>query len=476
MSQKDRERLQNISANITSGSTPRLPTPVPTPNFNSTSTVEPAAARAALSGFQPFASDPAKHARYSAYLHSQADPESSAPPPKLPNQGIDEYSKELADYAKSAQLFRPVSGAMAGRFTSAAVLDMGPKVIEGLHTPTAMDAQKAEDDEGQTEVGKEESPKEHAARLGMYGPLTREVQNWMPAKLLCKRFGVKDPHPEGIIDTVEDAPIPATTTFEGEDLPVAADASFRIPLQPNNGAGGGRRDLKNIGLGEDDSQGKDTLTYKRPPMDVFKAIFASDEDDEDEDTPMKESEDEQLESKSNEPPPSAAKSVASPPIAQTPALHPPVVDGPVDITTFRPTFVPKTDRSTKGKDKEALAGSSTSRKKDKKKEKVLVSFGDDEGEDGTLNVEIPRKKKKREKDRDGHRERDKHKHKDENNRSRKEEGGEDIWVEKALPEAVKQLGQTGPSSDVWMGDANSDPPKDGPQPLRKARPQASDFM
>ena len=45
----------------------------------------------------------------------------------------------------------------------------------------------------------------------------------------------------------------------------------------------GPRDLANVGLGEDETQGRDTLTYERPAMDVFKAIFASDDEDSDDD-------------------------------------------------------------------------------------------------------------------------------------------------------------------------------------------------
>ena len=41
------------------------------------------------------------------------------------------------------------------------------------------------------------------------------------------------------------------------------------------------RDLENIGVGEDDTQGRDSLTYVRPSMDIFKAIFASDDEDSD---------------------------------------------------------------------------------------------------------------------------------------------------------------------------------------------------
>ena len=42
------------------------------------------------------------------------------------------------------------------------------------------------------------------------------------------------------------------------------------------------RSLDNVGLGEDESQGRDTLTYVRPSMDIFKAIFANDDESDDE--------------------------------------------------------------------------------------------------------------------------------------------------------------------------------------------------
>jgi hypothetical protein len=49
---------------------------------------------------------------------------------------LPKHTKELSDYSKSAAIFKPVSGAMASRFTTAAVVDLGPTAIEGLHQPT----------------------------------------------------------------------------------------------------------------------------------------------------------------------------------------------------------------------------------------------------------------------------------------------------------------------------------------------------
>ncbi|KAG1863543.1 hypothetical protein DFJ58DRAFT_724960 [Suillus subalutaceus] len=84
--------------------------------------------------------------------------------------------KRESDYAKSATLFRPISG---------------------LHTPAAQPEEGTDSvdvaEEKPTEEVKEEAPKVHAARLSMYGVMTREVCTWQPARLLCECFGVKDP-------------------------------------------------------------------------------------------------------------------------------------------------------------------------------------------------------------------------------------------------------------------------------------------
>ena len=99
-------------------------------------------AAAALKGFMPFASEPAKQARYIAYLRSQA--EGAEPVCALPGQSVSDLRKELSGYAKSAAVFKPVTGAMAGRFTSAAAYDTGPKIIEGLYQPVHVDEDEEE--------------------------------------------------------------------------------------------------------------------------------------------------------------------------------------------------------------------------------------------------------------------------------------------------------------------------------------------
>jgi G patch domain-containing protein 1 len=161
---------------------------------------------------------------------------------------------------------------MAGRFTRAAVVDYKPKIHEGLHTPSAESINAKE--EGEKNEGEERlGLRDGAARTGIYGDLTRDVVVWFPSKLLCKRFGAEDPNPP-TNDPPDPPPSiltpdPSTST---EALTEVATTSFA--LEPSKD--GGKRDLANDGLAEDETQGKDILTYERPSMDIFEAIFASD--------------------------------------------------------------------------------------------------------------------------------------------------------------------------------------------------------
>ncbi|KAG2011919.1 DUF1604 domain-containing protein [Coprinopsis cinerea AmutBmut pab1-1] len=447
MSAKDKERIQRIAAGGLQAASPspssggpigpKPPLPVPT--------VDPQAAQAALKGFQPFTSDPAKQARYTAYLHSQATPDSAPPLKPLPGQDDETFLKELEDYSKAAQLFKPISGAMAGRFTSAAVYEAGPKIHEGLHQPSAEElAQKEEEKKKEEEANV--SPKVHAARMGMYGPMTRETSVWMPAPLLCKRFGVKPPNP-----TVDDDVMAGTSakmSFETKSFEqeVAAAASSSAYATGSGGAtsvaGTSTNDLprrlENIGLGEDETQGADILTYERPSMDIFKAIFASDDEDSD-DEPEKEEEPE-----------------------EKPAAKPTVVEdtGPVDLATFKPTFIP---RDGKGKAKDDGKGKEKKEKKEKqeKKKAAMLSFAVDE-EDGEPNLGQPTK------------ERPKKKRKDKEKKV--ENNDEGMFIDRP----AESVPVTIPTRPVQSVSATPEPPTKvdaGQQaPIPKGRKRAIDFL
>ncbi|OAX37659.1 hypothetical protein K503DRAFT_719455 [Rhizopogon vinicolor AM-OR11-026] len=461
ISKKDQDRIKNVtSSRFAPASASDTPSPGPSTPLPPTMTrTEPHVAQAALRGFQPFTTDPAKQARYTAYLQAHAEPGSVAVPlAQKPGQTPEDLAKEMSDYAKAAALFRPISGAMAGRFTSASVLDLGPKIIEGLHTPAAQPEETESsmdvDEEKPKEEVKEEDPKVHAARLGTYGVMTREVCLWQPARLLCKRFGVKDPNPEVPVDTTG----PSTSTAAPEatgSAPVdeVGGASAATMQVEGGSSGSGKRDLGNIGLGEEDGQGDDVLTYERPGMDIFKAIFASDDEESDEEQDRIDGADDVDESPAISVPEKPSESVTE--VKPAPPANGVVED--VDLATFKPTFIP---RMSKTKDTE---------KKDKKSKKqkgskggTLVSFDVDEDGGESLSLTAARHK---------HRDRDNERPKKKKRKEREGDKGEDMWVEKPPPDIVKVLSVNLPPDEG--GGLHVGEHENGPSRTRK---RAIDFM
>jgi G patch domain-containing protein 1 len=135
------------------------------------------------SGFMPYGEDEAKRTRYRTFLEYQA----GLYPILLEKPlGVsqDDWLKELREFANCAQIFKPMSGMMATRFTSSTT---APKLASDATDPSAPESLISKP------APKPEDPAEQAARLGMYGPMTRSSQDWYPTRLLCKRFNVKPP-------------------------------------------------------------------------------------------------------------------------------------------------------------------------------------------------------------------------------------------------------------------------------------------
>jgi G patch domain-containing protein 1 len=134
------------------------------------------------SGFMPYSEDEAKRNRYRAYLENQAGITPSLPE-RTPSISRDDWLKELREFANCAQIFKPMSGMMATRFTSSTT---APKLASDAPDSTASSLLSKP-------APKLEDPAEQAAKLGMYGPMTRSSQDWYPTRLLCKRFNVRPP-------------------------------------------------------------------------------------------------------------------------------------------------------------------------------------------------------------------------------------------------------------------------------------------
>ena len=478
LSKEDRGRIEHAVSGLHPPASDPTPTPVETrPAPTSIPYTAPHIASAALKGFMPFTNDPAKQARYVAYLRSQTTPDHpDLLPPKIPGQTPEAYHKELSDYSKSAGIFKPVSGAMANRFTTAAVIDTGPKAIEGLHqpthepepTPTTQQDEKEREKNAPRPDEEVQSAKANAARSGMYGTLTREVIPWQPSRLLCKRFGVKDPNP----DITTDTPMPGASNAGG-DAWKAEEALAKADLQTATGSTSAdltssvtrrtARDLENVGLGEDESQGRDTLTYVRPSMDIFKAIFASDDEDSDDDAEGDGGQEKGAPAPAAPPDPGPStlpkrpeenaadvkyvpahlrtQSAADQTPTYEPHRPPPASMEIVDTATFKPVFVRRAERETEKK----TMGGDKNRGKDNKKRaaKAMLSFEEDEG--AALVIAPQAADKDKDKDKDKSRKKKKR---------RKEKGGVNVaegpgedevaemWVEKAPPQVVESFAST----------------------------------
>ncbi|RMZ84205.1 hypothetical protein DV738_g628, partial [Chaetothyriales sp. CBS 135597] len=136
---------------------PRIPSLSP-------STALDALSRAANDGWMPYSDDPAKQQRYKTFLQAAASG--------------DEWVMEQQEFTRAAQVFRPITGAMASRFTSA----------------TSTLAQSSAGDNGAGVTAEKTDPATEAARMGMFGHLTRSSLSFQPTRLLCKRFGVPMPN------------------------------------------------------------------------------------------------------------------------------------------------------------------------------------------------------------------------------------------------------------------------------------------
>lgn len=242
------------------------------------STAEAALSRGA-SGFMPYAEDEAKRTRYRTFLEYQAGLYPTLPE-KPPFVSRDDWLKELREFANCAQIFKPMTGMMATRFTSSTT---APKLASDAPESSTSGSLLSKP------APKPEDPAEQAARLGMYGPMTRSSQDWCPTRLLCKRFNVKPP-----------SHVQPGATEHGEEGPrnTASDLVSKETIKDLIKETGGfnsnwnerhveSRPAETAPVVEEkeevvvDAERNEALEGKRAGEAVFKAIFGDDSDDDD---------------------------------------------------------------------------------------------------------------------------------------------------------------------------------------------------
>lgn len=242
----------------------------------------------AVSGWMPYSEDPDKRTRYRSFLEVRAGLRDSLPD-RLPGSSTDEWVSELYEFSRAAEVFKPMAGIMASRFTSASSGPKGPSDAPESSTDNPLLSRPAE---------KPEDPAVSAAKIGMFGPMTRSTIPFYPGRLLCKRFNVKPPaHVQADPGEQPGAPSepaagssvrfqPAgyqTTANTGPKELVSRDVLNQLMVDSGRAATG--TDTEPGLAGRDvvlEPERNEAMEAERPGEAVFKAIFGSDDEDEDE--------------------------------------------------------------------------------------------------------------------------------------------------------------------------------------------------
>ncbi|KEF52701.1 uncharacterized protein A1O9_11118 [Exophiala aquamarina CBS 119918] len=237
-------------------------------------------------GWMPYSEDEDKRQRYRAYLEIQAGllqgQDGKEIPPKAEGMRQEDWVIEMQEFARAAHVFKPISGLMASRFTSSTTVPQSQNG-EASDSPLNRPRVKAED------------PAETAAKMGMFGPMTRLFSNFYPTRLVCKRFSLPPPdHAAPAPSTGDgDAPFPSTSLASSMQFKSFASAGFQQDLskeashtpqssgdvepEPLKPAADGPKTTEPLTVMDPDRN--EALEQDRPGMSVFKAIFGSDDED-----------------------------------------------------------------------------------------------------------------------------------------------------------------------------------------------------
>ncbi|GKZ72415.1 hypothetical protein AnigIFM50267_008778 [Aspergillus niger] len=246
----------------------------------------------AASGWMPYSEDLSKRDRYRTFLQVRAGLRDSLPD-RVAGSTTDEWAAELHEFARAAEVFKPMSGLMASRFTSAS---SGPK-----ESSDKSDGSPSAEPLLSKPAAKPEDPAVEAAKIGMFGPMTRSSVSFYPTRLLCKRFNVRPPEhvqmDPGAPSGRAEASAPGSRfqsagyqTASGPKELVSRDVMNQLMLEAGGGSLAAADAASPTSSGPAGSRApvvveperNEALEAERPGEAVFKAIFGSDDEDEDE--------------------------------------------------------------------------------------------------------------------------------------------------------------------------------------------------
>lgn len=217
-------------------------------------------------GGAPYGDDEDKRARYRSYLELQAGLRSEPPdrPSRMTKEG---WLQEMEEFYNVGRIFRPMTGSMASRFTTTS--------SSSLSMASGSDGRVPDGELMSKSTSKPEDPAEAAAKMGMFGHMTRSVKEFYPSRVLCKRFNVKPPshvHAEGEAKMKSThRPESAQETIGPEDERISHAVGYEA-----SGSGEKQEDV----LVVVDTGRNEALEGKRAGEEVFKAIFGASSDEE----------------------------------------------------------------------------------------------------------------------------------------------------------------------------------------------------
>lgn len=239
----------------------------------------------AVSGWMPYQEDEKKRERYRIFLEVSAGTCATLPE-RVEGSSNDDWVIEMQEFCRAAEVFKPMSGIMASRFTSSS---SAPKVVSD--TPDSADSVLSRPTE------KPEDPAMAAAKIGMFGQMTRSTIPFYPSRLLCKRFNIKPPANVQLDPSEKPSAASAapgtrfeSAGFQAETGPkelVSQDIMNQLLMDslgylPNaDGSAPSTGGQPNIPAPPAiEPERNDALEAERPGDAVFKAIFGSDDEDE----------------------------------------------------------------------------------------------------------------------------------------------------------------------------------------------------
>nr|XP_018904786.1 PREDICTED: G patch domain-containing protein 1 [Bemisia tabaci] len=187
-----------------------------------TSETKPSSSGEDLNSFKPFASDPSKQKRYEQYLLfvrlGVKDKLASIQPSSMTEW---EKEHERIEFEGAFRLYKPMSGDIAERFTRA----QGEDSLDPL-----------------AQVEKTVDPvlkqMQDAAKMKMFGTLTRQVFSWQPDSLVFKRFNIAETSCErGSLEAALERRKnkPKFSLFNFTDAPILKSSHSPIPTSEEKG-------------------------------------------------------------------------------------------------------------------------------------------------------------------------------------------------------------------------------------------------